>query len=143
MEEDRKINSNIKEIETNIPTTKTPSFEQYCLHVQYMCTRMAVLHSFYNFRTIVTDRKNYRGRQIALDNTANILTNGSKKFAIPVEGIIYESSKLLTTKLSIKDVNKAKNIFSISRAIWSGDGRPVENQRQECQQQQQQQQHQQ
>lgn len=79
-EDDLKITQGLKELETSIPTPKTSIVVNYATYIQYMMMHMATFFNFYSFRTASIRWNNYRGRQCALDEAANILINGGKKY---------------------------------------------------------------
>lgn len=79
-EDIRKVEEGIKLIETNIPSAKTTSREQFLRHIQYLMLHMVALFEFYNFGVARINWNNFRGRQKALDNCANILIHGSTKY---------------------------------------------------------------
>lgn len=78
--EQRKEELNIKKTETEIPTSETVSIDKYLLHILYMMEHMHSLFSFYGFNTARSRWRNYVGSKNALDNSVNILINGSKKY---------------------------------------------------------------
>lgn len=79
-EDRRKIQTGIKDIETNIPTSKTTSDTAFIHHTRYMLQNLTALFGFYGFETAEIRWNNYRGGQRALDQCCNILINGSPKY---------------------------------------------------------------
>lgn len=79
-EDTLKIRQGIKELETQIPTSKTSSVVRYTVHFLYMLMHMNDLFHFYNFRTASINWNNFRGRQCAIEEACNILINGGKKY---------------------------------------------------------------
>lgn len=70
----------VEEIESNIPTPRTTSCEQYISYIKYIFQLMNVLFDFYSFRTAATKWYNYVGSQKRIQDAVNILLNGSKKY---------------------------------------------------------------
>ncbi|RCH84453.1 hypothetical protein CU097_006530 [Rhizopus azygosporus] len=79
-EDDRKIRNGLKEIEADIPTSKTANVERFTRHIQYIFTNLDAFFNFYDFTVAEIIWKNCRGRQISLDVCSNILINGSEKY---------------------------------------------------------------
>ncbi|KAI8880210.1 hypothetical protein K501DRAFT_302399 [Backusella circina FSU 941] len=79
-EQELKRSLGIEEIESNIPTPKTTSCEQYISYIKYMFQHMNVLFDFYSFRTAAIKWRNYVGSQKRIQDAVNILLNGSKKY---------------------------------------------------------------
>ncbi|KAI8881371.1 hypothetical protein K501DRAFT_274642 [Backusella circina FSU 941] len=79
-EQELKRSLGIEEIESNIPTPKTTSCEQYISYIKYIFQHMNVLFDFYSFRTAAIKWRNYVGSQKRIQDAVNILLNGSKKY---------------------------------------------------------------
>ncbi|CEG77523.1 hypothetical protein RMATCC62417_12259 [Rhizopus microsporus] len=80
LEDNRKRQADIKEIEINIPTAKVTNDQHYLERIIYMQNILNRLFDFYNFRVTEINWKTYRGGQKALDDCTNILVNGSAKY---------------------------------------------------------------
>jgi hypothetical protein len=79
-EDRRKVQENIKIVESRIPSTSTVNVAKYNQHVSYMPLNMGRLFDFYGSNTTKGTWLNYLGKQKAVDAAVNILINGSKKY---------------------------------------------------------------
>ncbi|GAA5811153.1 hypothetical protein MFLAVUS_004583 [Mucor flavus] len=70
----------IEKIETDIPSPKTASMEQFVLYITYMSQHMNTLFDFYGFETFKVKWLNYLSSQKAIQESVNILINGGKKY---------------------------------------------------------------
>lgn len=70
----------IEKIETDIPSPKTASVEQFVLYVAYMLQHMNTLFGFYGFDTSKVKWLNYLSSQQVIEESVNILINGGKKY---------------------------------------------------------------
>lgn len=70
----------IEKIETDIPSPKTASVEQFVLYVAYMLQHMNTLFDFYGFDTSKVKWLNYLSSQQVIEESVNILINGGKKY---------------------------------------------------------------
>jgi hypothetical protein len=75
-----KIRQNIKEIETNIPTSKTVNKEKCKERFRYVLDHLPVLFEFYSFKSARFRFHDYQGKQRSNAEMANILINGGKKY---------------------------------------------------------------
>ncbi|KAI8973184.1 hypothetical protein BDF20DRAFT_837151 [Mycotypha africana] len=64
LEDQRKQRDGVKELETNIPTTKTADIMAYRNHVGYMRQLIDQFYSFYDYRTAEINWKNFRSSQL-------------------------------------------------------------------------------
>ncbi|KAI7905470.1 uncharacterized protein BX663DRAFT_499815 [Cokeromyces recurvatus] len=78
MEKESKRRSNVETVEKQIPSSKTMSIDHYKMYMTHMLQHMEVLFDFYSFETARINWLNYVGSQRAVENTVNILINGSK-----------------------------------------------------------------
>ncbi|KAI7903923.1 uncharacterized protein BX663DRAFT_542240 [Cokeromyces recurvatus] len=74
----RKQRLGIEKIETDIPSPKTASVEQFVLYITYMLQHMNTLLNFYGFETFKIKRLNYLSSQKTIQESVNILINGGK-----------------------------------------------------------------
>ncbi|CEG78583.1 hypothetical protein RMATCC62417_13166 [Rhizopus microsporus] len=79
LQQGRKKSLGIERIETDMPSPKTASIQQYMLYLTYILQHMDVLLNFYNFETAKLKWLNYVGSQKAIQESVNILLNGGKK----------------------------------------------------------------
>ncbi|KAL7326540.1 hypothetical protein PS15p_208868 [Mucor circinelloides] len=70
----------IEKIETDIPSPKTASVEQFVPYVAYMLQHMNTLFDFYGFDTSKVKWLNYLSSQQVIEESVNILINGGKKY---------------------------------------------------------------
>ncbi|KAG2208537.1 hypothetical protein INT47_010233 [Mucor saturninus] len=70
----------IEKIETDIPSPKTASAEQFVSYITYMSQHMNTLFDFYDFETAQVKWLNYLSSQKAIQESVNILINGGKKY---------------------------------------------------------------
>ncbi|KAI7905018.1 uncharacterized protein BX663DRAFT_585107 [Cokeromyces recurvatus] len=70
----------IEKIETDIPSPKTVSVEQFGLYITYMPQHMNTLLTFYGFETSKIKWLNHLSSQKAIQESVNILINGGKKY---------------------------------------------------------------
>ncbi|GAA5813805.1 hypothetical protein MFLAVUS_007292 [Mucor flavus] len=70
----------IEKIETDIPSPKTASVEQFVLYVVYMLQHMNTLFDFYGFDTSKVRWLNYLSSQQVIEESVSILINGGKKY---------------------------------------------------------------
>lgn len=80
LEQDRKRRLNIEQIESHIPSPKTANVQLYTRYLIYTLQHFQALTDFYDFSTARTRWCNYTSAQRAIENAANILINGSKKY---------------------------------------------------------------
>lgn len=106
-EQDRKKRTGVDVVETQIPSPKTCSIDQYKEHIKYLCLHRETLYNFYGFNTARINWCNYIGSQRAVDNAVNILINGSKK---------YNKKKRRRTKQNKK--KKKENVSKISTKLF-------------------------
>ncbi|KAI7903781.1 uncharacterized protein BX663DRAFT_505200 [Cokeromyces recurvatus] len=76
----RKQRLGVGKIETDIPSPKTVSVEQFVLYITYMLQHMNTLLNFYGFETSKIKWLNYLSSQKAIQESVNILINGGKKY---------------------------------------------------------------
>ncbi|KAI7904884.1 uncharacterized protein BX663DRAFT_484956 [Cokeromyces recurvatus] len=76
----RKQRLGIEKIETDIPSPKTGSVEQFVLYITYMLQHMNTLLNFYGFKTSNIKWLNYLSSQKAIQESVNILINDGKKY---------------------------------------------------------------
>ena len=76
----KKVASGIADIESRFPSTRTVRMEEYGEYLTYYFRHSQELKEFYTFETSKTSFENYQGRQRALEETANILINESRKY---------------------------------------------------------------
>ncbi|GAA5815767.1 hypothetical protein MFLAVUS_009282 [Mucor flavus] len=92
----------IEKIETDIPSPKTASVEQFVLYVAYMLQHMNTLFDFYGFDTSKVRWLNYLSFQQVIEESVSILINGGKNSTrAPRE------RKPITTVTTSKRKNKA------------------------------------
>ncbi|GAA5808492.1 hypothetical protein MFLAVUS_001883 [Mucor flavus] len=97
----------IEKIETNIPSPKTVSMEQFVLYITYMSQHMNTLFDFYSFETSKVKWLNYLSSQKSIQESVNILINGGKKPRTTLE------ERALTT------IPKSKRSATVvSKTIW-------------------------
>jgi hypothetical protein len=70
----------IATIETNIPSPKTSSCEQYVSYTKYILEHLNTLFSFYNFDTSKNRWLAYLSSQKTIEECVNILINGGSKY---------------------------------------------------------------
>ncbi|GAA5807756.1 hypothetical protein MFLAVUS_001133 [Mucor flavus] len=106
----------IEKIETDIPSPKTASVEQFVLYVAYMLQHMNTLFDFYGFDTSKVRWLNYLSSQQVIKESVSILINGGKNSTrAPRE------RKPITTVTTSKRKNKAcfevgdKNLQQLSQ----------------------------
>ncbi|KAI8891201.1 hypothetical protein K501DRAFT_166315, partial [Backusella circina FSU 941] len=75
-----KINSNVKKMETDIPTEKTAIVTKYEEHIKYMLSNLASLFQFYVLNRAEARFHRFQGCQKARKEIVNILINGSKNY---------------------------------------------------------------
>lgn len=95
----------IEKIETDIPSPKTASVEQFVLYVAYMLQHMNTLFDFYGFDTSKVRWLNYLSSQQVIEESVSILINGGKK---------YNKGKRKKTRANRK--RRRKNRHSSTRA---------------------------
>ncbi|KAI7903137.1 uncharacterized protein BX663DRAFT_485879 [Cokeromyces recurvatus] len=78
----RKQRPGIEKIETDIPSPKTASVEQFVLYITYMLQHMNTLLNFYSFETSKIKWLNYLSSQKAMQESVNILINGGKNISV-------------------------------------------------------------
>ncbi|KAI8967934.1 hypothetical protein BDF20DRAFT_897922, partial [Mycotypha africana] len=79
--DEKKVETDIKGIETNLPTCKTVHSEiQYKLYLSYVLRHIQSLHEFYGFNSAKFIFNDYQGRQRADEELANMLLDGGKKY---------------------------------------------------------------
>lgn len=76
----KKEASGIADIESRFPSARTVRMEEYGEYLTYFFRHSQELREFYTFETSKTSFENYQGRQRALEETANILINGGRKY---------------------------------------------------------------
>ncbi|KAI8980984.1 hypothetical protein BDB01DRAFT_177816 [Pilobolus umbonatus] len=79
-EQKHKNGLGIEKIETDIPSPKTVSMEQFVLYITYMSQYMNTLFDFYGFETSKVKWLNYLSSQKAIQENVDILINGGKKY---------------------------------------------------------------
>jgi hypothetical protein len=76
----KKTSCGIATIESKMPSPKTVNLSEYQAYLNYFFENSQALRNFYNFETADTSFKHYQGRQRAIEETANILINGGRKY---------------------------------------------------------------
>ncbi|GAA5811008.1 hypothetical protein MFLAVUS_004437 [Mucor flavus] len=74
-----KIRQNVKVIETNLPTAKTVNYQRLQERTHYLLLHLPRLFDFYSYKYAYFRFHDYRGRQRANAEVANLLINGGKK----------------------------------------------------------------
>ncbi|GAA5816830.1 hypothetical protein MFLAVUS_010364 [Mucor flavus] len=118
----------IEKIETDIPSPKTASMEQFVLYITYMSQHMNTLFDFYGFETSKVKWLNYLSSQKAIQESVNILINGEKKPRTTLEERVLATipkSKSKKNKACFEVGNNSKNMFPIAHSIRNGYDRPT------------------
>jgi hypothetical protein len=75
-----KRETGLERIETNMPTPKTTSIQQYNLYTGYLLLHLETILSFNNYHRGKMRFQNYQGRQRAREEMVNIFVDGGKKY---------------------------------------------------------------
>jgi len=103
-----KIRQNRKEIETNIPTSKTVNKEKCKERFRYVFDHLPFLFEFHSFKSASFKFHDYQRKQRSNAEMANILINGGKKNITQEKGRIQRKTEKIEKKRH-KDKRTDKN----------------------------------